>query len=135
MLLAVAAALLLLGAAQSATALFERLFPDNSNGFVQPKHAPGVQVADFAKHDLPKIRMSERTVDLTSGVNFVSLLLHTRTKARDSSDALSVGKNSLASRCDSLDCLPRRFRRRFWSISFGATLFYLQNLIKSFQAS
>ena len=43
--------------------------------FVQPKHAPGVTVADFARHDLPKLRMGERTNDLTSGVHFVSSCL------------------------------------------------------------
>jgi hypothetical protein len=52
---------------------FFTLFPKNQNGFQQPKHAPGVKVVDFARHDLPRIRMGERTVDLTSGVNFVSL--------------------------------------------------------------
>jgi hypothetical protein len=53
-------------------AAFFTLFPKHQNGFVQPKHAPGVKVADHARHDLPKIRMGERTSDLTSGVNFVS---------------------------------------------------------------
>lgn len=41
--------------------------------FKQPKHAPGVVVADHARHDLPPIRMGERVLDLTSGVNFVGL--------------------------------------------------------------
>ena len=52
------------------------LFPGNKNAFVQPKHAPGVKVADYARHDLPRIRMGERTIDLTSGVNFVSVKLN-----------------------------------------------------------
>jgi hypothetical protein len=52
---------------------FFTLFPKNQNGFQQPKHAKGVKVVDYARHDLPKIRMGERTNDLTSGVHFVSL--------------------------------------------------------------
>ena len=70
--LALCLAVLGLGSAPHTWALFESLFPNNRNGFVQPKHAPGVEVADFARHDLPRIRMGERTLDLTSGVNFVS---------------------------------------------------------------
>lgn len=48
------------------------LFPNHQNGFQQPKHAPGVEVADYARHDLPPVRMGERTIDLMSGIHFVS---------------------------------------------------------------
>jgi len=50
------------------------IFPGKGNsGFVAPKHAKGVNVVDFARHDLPKVRMGERTIDLMSGIHFVSL--------------------------------------------------------------
>lgn len=67
-------ALAVLGMATAVCFAFSfSLFP--KAGFVPPKHAPGVEVVDFARHDLPKIRMGERTNDLTSGVHFVSSYL------------------------------------------------------------
>ena len=39
-------------------------FTRSKSSFVQPQHAPGVEVADFARHDLPPVAMGERCIDL-----------------------------------------------------------------------
>jgi len=61
---------------------FFSLFPGHANGFVQPKHAPGVKVVDNARHDLPKVRMGERVIDLTSAVHFDNLMQDTPDELR-----------------------------------------------------
>ena len=39
----------------------------------RPAHAPGVEVVDHARHDLPPVRINERVIELMSGLHFDNL--------------------------------------------------------------
>jgi hypothetical protein len=56
--------------------------PRRKSTFKQPKHAAGVKVVDYARHDLPPLLMGERVTDLTSGVHFDNLLQDTPDELR-----------------------------------------------------
>ncbi|KAH9256056.1 hypothetical protein BASA81_005832 [Batrachochytrium salamandrivorans] len=62
--------------------------------FTQPKHADGVTVANFARHDLPPIRMGGRINDLVSGVHFDNLMQDTPDELRPPSIILFHGFES-----------------------------------------
>lgn len=66
-------------------------FGSSSLKFDPPTHAPGVRVADFAKKDLPSVRLNERVVDLMSGMHFDNLLQDTPGELRPPSLVLFEG--------------------------------------------
>ncbi|KAH9262757.1 hypothetical protein BASA82_000213 [Batrachochytrium salamandrivorans] len=60
----------------------------------QPKHADGVVVADFAKHDLPPVLHGGRVIHLVSGQHFDNLLQDTPDELRPPSVILFTGYNT-----------------------------------------
>jgi hypothetical protein len=63
----------------------------SSYTFIPPKHAPGVSVVNFARHDLPPVILGERVIDLMSGVHFDNLLQDTPDEMRPPSLILFIG--------------------------------------------